>query len=162
MSDRSFAPIEPKGKRVYGVLIVILIIGGGILQFNWMQKVRETGAADVMPQPLAEKLSQWMMAKMGIPREGGAAGEPGVEKIVCESCMGTGAALSAEGQKSMCPVCQGVGFRMIRRLDPADRICPHCAGMGRTELPGGGVGTCPRCDGRGLVRRPAESAPAGE
>jgi hypothetical protein len=165
LNDRVFMPRRSKGgKRVYGALILLLVLGGGLLQFQWMQHIRETGKTDMVPNVLAEKLSRWMMQKSGIPLEDSALSSDaqGIEKIVCETCMGTGRVLSGPGEKEICPICLGVGFHMVRRFDPADRICPLCAGMGRVERPDTGeVAVCPRCNGRGLVRSQMDSAPAG-
>jgi hypothetical protein len=164
LNERSFLPRRPKGKRVYGLLVALLVVGGGILQYQWMQRVRQAGADDVVPPAFAEQIGRWMLAGKGLAPDGGAISPntAGAEKIICEHCMGSGSALSDLGERSICPICQGVGFHMIRRFDPADRICPFCSGMGRVELPDTGeVGTCPRCDGRGLVRSQMNAAPAG-
>ena len=145
---------------MYGVLILILVVGGGLLQFHWMQNARK---ANTVPDAFAEKLARWMMLKKGLtPEEAGLdSGVPGAEKLPCQNCLETGSVLADGGGREICPVCLGVGFHLIRRLDSADRICPNCAGMGRTQKPGTGeYGTCPRCDGRGLVRPPAAAEPA--
>ena len=148
------------------MVIALLIVGGGILQFDWMQRARQAaGSGDIVSNPLAEKLGRWMLDKRGLSAAGAGAGleAPGVEKIMCETCLGTGEVPDTDGNPVMCPICQGVGFRMIRRMDPADRLCPLCAGMGRVELPDTGeVTTCPRCNGRGLVRSNSPAAPAPE
>jgi hypothetical protein len=159
-----YRPRRPRGKRVYGFLIALLVVGGGVLQYQWMQRVRQQGATEVVPPAFAEQIGRWMLAGKGLAPDGGslAPSADGAEKIICENCMGSGNVLSELGERSICPICQGVGFHMIRRFDPADRICPFCSGMGRVELPDTGeVGTCPRCDGRGLVRSQMDLAPAG-
>ena len=137
---------------MYGVLILILVVGGGLMQFHWMQTARK---ANTVPDAFAEKLARWMMLKKGLsPEEVGLeTGAPGVEKLPCQNCLETGSVLADGGGREICPVCLGVGFHLIRRLDSAERICPNCAGMGRALQPDTGkYGTCPRCDGRGLVR----------
>ncbi|HAL92072.1 MAG TPA: hypothetical protein DCM68_03505 [Verrucomicrobia bacterium] len=152
------------GKSVYASLIFLFVVLGFVLQFNWMQGVKEKKAEEFAPQGLADKISRWMLQKRGLDPDMLSEGQPGVDKINCAICMGTGRVLGQPGEKAICPICQGVGFRMIRRFDAADRICPFCSGMGRVELPDTGVvGTCPRCDGRGLVRSraTAESVPDG-
>lgn len=153
------------------MVITLLVIGGGILQFNWMQRARRAaGSEDLISNPVADKIGRWMLEKRGLgpgaaSSFGGGAEAPGIERIICETCMGTGEAPPAGGAPGICPICQGVGFRMIRRFDAADRLCPLCAGMGRVELPDTGVvDTCPRCAGRGLVRSQpeAEAPPPGD
>lgn len=149
------------------MVITLLVIGGGILQFDWMQRARRAaGSEDLISNPVADKIGRWMLEKRGLGPGGGGdvlgglAEAPGVERIICETCMGTGEAPAVDGMPGICPVCQGVGFRMIRRFDAADRLCPLCAGMGRVELPDTGVvDTCPRCGGRGLVRSQPEPQP---
>ena len=142
------------GRGVYGSLILVLVIVGFVLQFQWMQHVRESGAKGIVPNTFAEKLTRWMLQKKGVPlEETDVQQTAGAEKIVCGNCMGTGSILTPGDTKEICPICQGVGFHMVRRFDPADRICPFCGGMGRVFLPDTGLaGTCPRCDGRGLIR----------
>ena len=162
-SKYPFAAPQPKGKGPVVALMALLVVAGFLLQANWMQRAREKPASDlVVPGGFADKLGRWMMMKKGVDPTA-VSGAPGVETIECGFCMGTGHVLSDESRKAICPVCQGVGSRLIRRLDENDRICPFCAGMGRAELPDTGeIGTCPRCGGRGLVRSqaPADSAPA--
>ena len=143
----------------------MLVLVGFILQSLWMQRVRERSAADIIPNTFAEKLTRWMLYKKGLaPAQTAPLATPGAEQIPCGVCMGTGSMLAPDGSKGICTICQGVGFRVVRRFDAADRICPFCGGMGRVELPDTGVvGTCPRCDGRGLIRSraEAESGPDG-
>ena len=163
MTGRAFDSRPPKGKGAYVALMALLVVAGFILQANWMQRAREKPASDlVTPGGFADKLGRWMMMKKGVdPRA--ISGAPGVETVECSFCMGTGNVLSDQSRKTMCPVCQGVGSRLIRYLDESDRICPNCVGMGRAEdVETGVVDVCPRCGGRGLVRRPApsDSAPA--
>lgn len=91
----------------------------------------------------------------------------GLERIGCQYCRGTGATMDELDETGMetvhCPVCYGVGFRFIRRLDPSDKICPACGGMGRfQDVDTGRFRTCGRCDGRGLIRVQTGSAPDGE
>lgn len=160
MNARPYIP-QPRARRVYGVVILLLVIGGAILQFKWMQQARDSGATDIVPSAFAEKLQQWMLMKKGLDPGQAYSGGPAAERITCETCLGTGTYLPENGVPTMCPICLGVGFHMIRRLDSADRICPLCAGMGRVQRPDTGeVATCPRCDGRGLVRSHAETGPA--
>ena len=142
------------------MLILLLVVGGAYLQFQWMQRAREAGAENIMPSPFAEKLQKWMLMKKGLePGAPGATAPGGAEKIVCDTCLGTGTYLPDTCAPSLCPVCLVVGFPMTRRLDPADHLCPLCAGMGRVSADGE-VGVCPRCGGRGLVRSPAPDAAA--
>ena len=162
MKETFYVPRRSKSRTVYVVVIALLVIGGAILQFDWMQRARQAaGSGDIVSNPLAEKLGRWMLDKRGLSGPG-AVGDlqaPGVEKIMCETCLGTGEAPGADGRPGICPICQGVGFRMIRRFDSADRLCPLCAGMGRVEMPDTGeVANCPRCDGRGLVRAASAAA----
>lgn len=139
--------------------MVLFVLLGFVLQFRWMEQAKKKGMTDVMPAGFASKLSRWMMSKKGISPDSLEAS--GAEKISCETCMGSGIRMVDDGQEGICLICQGVGFRMVRRFDPADRICTACGGMGRLRLPDSGeVGTCPRCDGRGLIRSPAQSAAA--
>lgn len=157
MTPRTYRMRRGASKNVYGLLIVAMVVIAFVLQYNWMQQIRQTGAEGIAPNTLAEKLSRWMLQKRGIATDDPAVyGQVGTERVLCETCMGTGAILPESGAPIPCAICQGVGFRMIRRFDAADRICPACAGMGRVEMPDTGiVGTCPRCDGRGLVQSTA-------
>ena len=151
-------PRQRGSKNVYLGLIVALVMVGFVLQFQWMQRVRSGEASDITPNILAEKFSLWFFGKHG---DAGSPGKeaPGVERITCNNCSGTGSLLTWSREPEMCPVCQGVGFRMIRRFDPADRLCPACGGMGRVDvLDGTGVGTCPRCGGRGMIHSQAADA----
>ncbi len=141
--------------------MALLVVAGFFLQLNWMQQARKKTAPDmVMPGGFADKLGRWMLMKRGMDPNA-VTGAPGVETIECGYCLGTGHVLSDESRQAICPICQGVGSRLIRRLDEYDRICPLCAGMGRTELPDTGrIDTCPRCGGRGLVRSQIGNASA--
>lgn len=150
----------PKGKNVTVALMFVLVIAGFFLQLNWMQRAKQN--AEIPPDGFAAKLGQWMLNQKGAG-ESAATGAPGVENIECDRCFGTGGVLSPEGKREACPICMGVGSRLIRRLDPADYKCPACGGMGRMVLPDSGVvGTCPRCEGRGLIRRGGGTADAAE
>ena len=154
-------PRRAKGKRVYGTVILLLVLGGGYLQFQWMDKAHKP---DVVPNVLAEKVGRWMMQKRGISPhdETLTSSVAATERVPCETCMGSGKAL-ASGGKEICPICLGVGFHTIRRFDSTDRICPYCAGMGRAAMPDTGeVGSCPRCQGRGLVQTQRDAPPTEE
>ena len=146
-----FATPQPKGKGPVVAAIGLLVIVGFFLQLNWMQRAKQN--ADIPANSFADKLGQWMLKQKGVA-PGGETGAPGVESIECDRCFGTGGVLSPEGQRDICPICLGVGSRVIRRIHPDDYKCPACGGMGRMVLPDTGeVGTCPRCQGRGLIRR---------
>ena len=80
----------------------------------------------------------------------------GLERVACQYCRGIGTIMDedeTDRQTALhCPVCYGVGFRFIRRLDENDKLCPACGGMGRLQDPDTGhFRTCNRCDGRGLI-----------
>ena len=153
---RLLPPRSNKGR--YGMVLAVFVVVGSVLQFNWMQEARKNASTDTLPPGFAKKISQWMLQKKGIAVEEAEPGFGEAEKIVCESCQGSGYRSSGGHEKEMCPICQGVGFRMIRRLDASDRKCPACGGMGRVEFyDTGNVGTCPRCDGRGLIRVQVET-----
>ena len=160
LTRSAFKGPQPKGKSVYVGLMVLVVVGGFFLQLNWLQRAKQD-PANVAPNAFADKLGHWMLQTHGGENGGAApAGAPGLENVECGNCLGTGHVLSETGGKAICPICQGVGYRLIRRFDAADRICPMCAGMGRVQLsPDGEVGTCPRCEGRGLIRDKA-AAPA--
>ena len=157
-----FATPQPKGKGPVVAVIGLLVILGFFLQLNWMQRAREN--TDIPANSFADKLGQWMLQQKGAePVAGGGTGAPGVESIECDRCFGTGGVLSPDSKREICPICLGVGSRLIRRLDPNDVKCPACGGMGRMVLPDTGeVGTCPRCQGRGLIRRGGGTADAAE
>ncbi len=141
-------------------MALLIIVGGAILQFNWMKHAKQE---DVVSNAFVEKLGAWMLHQKGLSPDQPSGGAQVAETIACENCFGTGSVLGEDGAKTLCPICLGVGSHAIRRFDPADRICPLCAGMGRTRLPDSGAyGTCPRCDGRGLVRSPAADVPAAD
>ncbi len=146
-------PPPPRGKGVYGALVVLFVLAGFILQFRWMQSASDRGSDDIVLPAFARKISAWMLHKRGLPNEPGTAGAGGIEKIPCETCMGSGTLYGDDGREAMCPICQGVGYRMVRRFEPGERICPACAGMGRVIFSDTGLAdTCPRCQGRGLIR----------
>lgn len=157
-------PAHPKNKGVYVTLMFLLVVAGFILQMHWLQTARERKVSEAAPGSFSEKLGRWMLMQKGVADGATGSGAPGVETIECDRCLGTGSTLSDEGKRDLCPICLGVGSRLIRRLDPADYQCPACGGMGRMEWPDTGeVGVCPRCQGRGLIRAAApadEPAPA--
>ena len=151
MAPRTYMP--RRGKGTYGYLILLLVVIGAALQWNWMQRVRRDGAESVVTHSFAEKLSRWMLAKRGIHlEEDAAAGESGTERILCETCGGSGQMLGPDGAIVPCPICPGVGSGLVRKFSPDENICPFCVGMGRAFLPGTReVVICPRCNGRGLI-----------
>ena len=137
--------------------MALVVVAGFFLQLNWMQRIRQRDLSEVAPNSMASKLGQWMLRQKGVESDASLRA-PGIETIECENCQGTGSILSEEGFQGVCPICQGVGSRLVRRLDSSEYVCPACVGMGRVELPDTGeVGTCPRCGGRGLIRNPAET-----
>ena len=145
---------------MFGGLIALLVVIGFILQLQWMRHARKEGAEALAPNALASKISQWMLETKTTKTGAVTMDAGGAEKIPCEACLGTGTVLSSGDSKEICPICLGVGFHMVRRFDPAERICPACGGMGRLEMPDtGAVETCPRCAGRGLIR--SQMPPAG-
>ncbi|MDD4342446.1 MAG: hypothetical protein PHO14_09485 [Kiritimatiellae bacterium] len=150
-----------RAKGVYSFLIFFLVVAGAALQWNWMKSARRDEAQVVVSDGFAAKISRWMLARRGIyPDDATHWDESGVERIVCESCGGTGRSLLEAGTIGPCPICQGVGYRMIRRFGPDEHLCPFCVGMGRAVMPDTGeITTCPRCNGRGLV---AAEGPAAE
>ncbi len=166
LTGHGFKPPQPKGKGVYVSLMFLIVVAGFFLQLNWMQKAKEREMPAMDPNSFASKLGQWMLEKKGVSSSPGIAGAPGVETVECGNCLGTGGILSEAGQREICPICLGVGSRLIRRVDPADELCPACVGMGRVQFPDTGeYGTCPRCNGRGLIRSGAaggEAAPGGQ
>ncbi len=140
------------------MILVLFVVLGFVLQFNWMQHAKKNASTETLPPGFAKKISQWMLQKKGITLEDAALDSGEAEQIICETCQGSGFRPSRGDEKEMCPICQGVGFRMIRRLDVTDHTCPACGGMGRVEFyDTGNVGTCPRCDGRGLIRVQVET-----
>lgn len=162
LTSPSVRPRRAAGKGIYGQLILLMMAVAFVLQFHWMQKVRQAGPDRIMPNSFAEKLSRWMLMKRGIPLSDGlTAGQPGVEKINCGACAGTGIRMTEDGEMAPCGICHGVGSRMIRRFSAEDYQCPACAGMGRVHVPESGeIVTCPRCGGRGLIlSQPGSDAP---
>lgn len=157
LTARPFRTPQPKGKGVYVGLMVLVVVAGFFLQLNWMHRIRERDLSEMAPNSMASKLGRWMLRQKGVESDASLRA-PGVETIECENCQGTGGILSKEGSREICPICQGVGSRLIRYLDSSDYICPNCVGMGRAEDPDTHVvGPCPRCGGRGLIRNPAET-----
>lgn len=155
LKETFFVPRKTKGRLVYGIVIVLLIIGGAFLQFHWMQSAREAArSGEIISNPVAEWIGRWMLEKRGLGAgPGGMPIAPGVERVDCPACLGTGKTPAVGGAPGICAICQGVGFRMIRRFEAAEKLCPLCAGMGRVERPDTGqLDTCPRCGGRGLVQ----------
>ena len=143
-------------------LLAAMVVVGFVLQYRGMQKVKEAGAESITPNMVAVKLGQMLLEKRGIRLDAEEEAVPaGVERISCEHCMGTGMTFGEDGEKRICPICQGVGFGMVRRMDANDRPCPACLGMGRIQA-GGEAELCPRCRGRGLVRRSTEPTPESE
>jgi len=122
--------------------------------------MQETGSTDIVPQVFAKKLEQYMLRKRGLPPDTLSTEAKAAEKVPCRYCMEGGTIITPEGERAICPICQGVGYRMIRRFDPTDRLCPLCAGMGRVESPETGIiATCVRCNGRGLILTQTASEP---
>jgi DnaJ-class molecular chaperone len=85
-----------------------------------------------------------------------------VQQAGCGHCGRRGVLRDPEDNNrlKLCPVCFGLGKRLVRRMDARDEFCPGCQGMGRVadaEAPEGRW--CRRCGGRGLVALPdAEEA----
>lgn len=75
------------------------------------------------------------------------------EKVVVYTAAGETGPLHKETQA--CPVCAGVGYRMLKVL-PGYKICPDCKGMGIVYLPeqaGHRIRSdnCGRCGATGLI-----------
>jgi len=84
-------------------------------------------------------------------------------KIVCPLCHGekvivldpTGRNNPLYRKTRSCPVCLGVGYRMLT-IPPEMKICSDCQGMGLVYSPAQAgqwvqTGYCARCSGTGLV-----------
>jgi hypothetical protein len=152
-------------RNVYGLLIVAMVLVAFVLQYHWMQRVRESGADGIAPNTFAEKLSRWMLHKRGVSLDDPAVlGQIGTERIPCETCGGSGQEFGPDGTIGSCPICQGVGFGLVRKFSPDENICPFCVGMGRAIQPDTReVVICPRCKGRGLIGpAAAPSSPPAE
>jgi len=163
MSPRSVRPRRSKGKSIYGGVIFLIILIGFVLQFQWMTRMQETGSTDVVPQIFAQKLEAYMLQKKGLPPDMLSTEAKAVEQVPCPYCMEGGTIITPEGERAICPICQGVGYNVIRRFDPAEKYCPACGGMGREEsLETGVISTCARCQGRGLILTHPEPLPVPE
>lgn len=159
MSQPTFYKMRGQGgKKVHMGLLIVIVLVGLVAQFRWMQRMKQGESGDVAPNILLEKFGLWFSGKLG--GAGGAGSDvSGVKQVTCNNCSGTGSLLSWSGEREICPICQGVGFRMVRQFDAADRLCPACAGMGRVDLmDGSGVATCLRCEGRGMIQSQAAAA----
>lgn len=148
-----------RGTGIYfGVVIVVAVIAM-VWQNRWMKQAKSEIGVTLAPNSFAEKAGDWMLKKRGMSPEtvqGTVTKDLSVTRLECYACEGLGATYDAAGRRQPCPICQGVGFRMIRPFDAQDVPCPACGGMGRMEnLDGNGeVQTCTRCDGRGFIREP--------
>lgn len=135
------------------------------VQRNWMAKEREAYRDSVSQDEMsaATELAGWLQAqKLQASADEGQApvmpsfflegmpnlGEQGLEWAECVRRV-----INDEGDYETCPICFGVGGRIIKKLDEADRRCPNCNAMGRWKNPDTGhAETCPRCDGSGLIQ----------
>lgn len=76
-----------------------------------------------------------------------------ITHVECPHCAKSGWIRdNGTGERSVCPVCHGLGYHPIRRLYDDDQLCPGCAGLGRIMEENGRARNCLRCDGRGFVR----------
>ena len=167
MKPRTRRPKSVRGKRFYGLLVVVMVLAAVVLQHQWMQRAQSLGPGGIEPNAMAQKIGNLLLEQRGIKLDDPAdMGISGVEKISCGVCEGTGAVFSEDGTRVPCAICLGVGSRLVRRFHEDDRQCPACAGMGRVAMPDSGeIAVCPRCQGRGFVRRPPmtpESPPPAE
>jgi len=141
--------------------MLFIVLLGFVLQFQWMNHMKETGDTDVVTPAFAEKIKQVMLRKKGLPPDALSTGAKPAEQVPCEHCMEGGTIITPEGERAICPICFGVGYHMVRRFDPAEKYCPACGGMGRVKSPDTGlVETCVRCNGRGLVLTQTTADPA--
>jgi len=162
-----------RGGGKYWLPVMLLAVVLFYAQCRWIDKAKRT-RADSMDSPIANQIAARMLAMKGIPAEEkgegegeaaagrewvvgmgmavpapGGEGAGGLDEMVeCGACAGVG-----RGEDGgPCPLCFGHGARFLRKLDPSERLCLSCAGMGRIATGDGGAETCPRCGGRGLER----------
>lgn len=171
---RNRSPLGGKAWLLIFVVGVALFIAQGI----WMKQTRARRALDV-DASLIFKLSNLIQDDTGAATSAdpsnvrsslgtaasGTAGLPnGTELVPCELCTSLGLVAEPETGESMpCPLCQGHGSRLIRRLSPADQLCPACGGIGATLNPDHVTASvCERCGGRGLIAGKAADVPAPE
>lgn len=169
--ERKFGSARTRGGGKYWLPVMLVAVVLFYAQCRWIDKAKRERAESI-DSPLANQIAEKMMAMKGIPVEkkgegGGGAGEkaagqkwvvgmgaPGGgemaggrdEMVTCEACEGVGRG----DDGGACPLCFGHGARFLRWLEPGDRLCPSCVGMGRVADGGGGAEICPRCGGRGL------------
>lgn len=148
-----------QGRRLYGGFLLIGVLVLFVLQYRWMKETQRSEGRKMAANSVAVQLANWMLDQKGLTPEGveePVVGNP--QQIVCFNCRGSGEIYEEDGRMEYCPICQGVGIRLVRPLHAEDRLCPACGGMGRLEGPDGhSVETCPRCQGRGLIQtRPRE------
>lgn len=77
-----------------------------------------------------------------------------VQQANCTHCDRRGVLRDEEDNNRLkvCPVCYGLGRRLVRHMDSHDAFCPSCLGMGRVVDEGQPAGRwCRRCYGRGLI-----------
>lgn len=179
--QRPFVPFarrrNPAVGKYWAVLLIVCVLLF-VAQSWWMKHVRETQQLNVSSS-LIFKLTDFMQDKAGkataaepthtpatLPVIGsGPAGgaspalAPGTEIVACELCAGLGRSADPQtGAEMTCPLCQGHGSRLLRRLSPQDQLCPACGGMGmRLNANGRSASTCERCDGRGLIESGASA-----
>ena len=81
MSAPAAMPRQPKGKAIYVSMIILFLVAGFILQFNWIQRTREQQAAELAPGSFADKLGRWMLEKKGLDADALRPDVAGVEQI---------------------------------------------------------------------------------
>lgn len=133
-------PLSKRNNTLIGLIIVagFLVL---IFQAQWMQKnLREIQQASPLATSDPEFFKK-LAAKI-------------IHLYECEHCQGSGLIPDPEriGERVMCEVCYGVGYRATRRFGESERMCIACGGMGRIRRPDARVDDCDRCAGRGIVR----------
>lgn len=73
--------------------------------------------------------------------------------IQCNYCHSKGTVEHPEryGEAMDCPLCFGLGYNLVRKINDRDMVCPQCNGLGRSLVDRMNSTGCVICGGRGLL-----------